>query len=685
MYRIRIVLPFLSLTYLMAANTAPPTPKEPVVETIHGVKITDNYRWLEDQQSPRTREWLKSQMGYTKSILDGVPGRARIEKRLGELMKVDAIGIPHEAGGRYFYSRRPKVASQPMLCMRQGLNGKEEVLVDGNKLGKGKSAVMFNIRDDGKMIAFGIRQGGEDELNVKFLDLETRQQLPDDLPRARYYGIAFAQDHKGFYYSTMLKEGPRLYYRAFGETTAKLVFGEKYGNQYGIGMDQDDTGRYLVLTVWLGSSGDHSEVYLLDSKQKGAPKLIVDDLPNRFNGVIGGDEIFFETNWKAPNGRVVAAKLNQADRTKWREVIPEGKWPIENMRLIGGNISVTYLENVVSKIRIYTPAGKMLREVTLPGIGTTSGLTGRWGSKEAFYQFQSFGTPSRIQQYQLADGATKLWAQLDVPFNSDQMEVTQVWYPSKDGTKIPMFLAHKMGLKLDGNNPVFLTAYGGFNLSMQPNFSAAAAYWTENGGVYALANLRGGGEFGDAWHKAGMKEKKQNVFDDFITAAEWLITNKYTRPDKLAISGGSNGGLLVGAVSLQRPELYGAVLCNIPLLDMVRYHMFKIARYWVPEYGSSEESDQFQFIHKYSPYHNVKADVTYPSTMFISGDSDTRVDPLHARKMAALMQSLPAQVKPMLLHYDTEGGHSGGLPIEKAVTNLADNFLFVESQLGIAH
>ncbi len=673
------------VTYLMAANSSPETPKKPVVETIHGVKITDNYRWLEDQESPRTREWVKSQMGYTKSFLDAVPGRARVEKRLGELMRVDSIGVPHEAGGRYFYSRRAKDASQPMLCLRQGLNGAEEVLVDGNKLGKGKSASLFEVSNDGKMIAFGIRQGGEDEVNLKLMNVDTRRQLEDDLPRARYYGIVFAEDHKGYYYATMLKEGPRVYYRALGDTTAKLIFGERYGNQYGIGMRQDDTGRYILFSVWLGSSGDHTEVYLLDMKKGGPVRVVVDDLPNKFSAAIGGDEIFFETNWKAPKGRVMAAKLSNLDRSKWREVIPEGPWPLENMHLVGGNISVTYLENVVSKIRVYSTAGKMLREVAQPGIGTANGLFGRWGSNEAFYQYQSVSTPPLIQRYQVTDGATKLWAKMDVPFNADQMDVKQVWYSSKDGTKIPMFLTYKKGLQLDGNNPVFLTAYGGFNISMTPTFSATAAYWAENGGVFAVPSLRGGGEFGEEWHKAGTKEKKQNVFDDFIAAAEYLIANKYTRPEKLAISGGSNGGLLVGAVELQRPDLYGAVLCNIPLLDMVRYHMFKIARFWVPEYGSSEEPDQFQFIRKYSPYHNVKEGVKYPATMFISGDSDTRVDPLHARKMAALMQSLSGQVKPMLLHYDTEGGHSGGLPIEKIISNAADNFLFVESQLGIAH
>ena len=450
-------------------------------------------------------------------------------------------------------------------------------------------------------------------------------------------------------------------------------------------MRQDDTGRYILFSVWLGSSGDHTEVYLLDTKKGGPVRVVVDDLPNKFSAAIGGDEIFFETNWKAPKGRVMAAKLSNLDRAKWREVIPEGQWPLENMHLVGGNISVTYLENVVSKLRVYSTAGKMLREVAQPGIGTANGLFGRWGSNEAFYQYQSVSTPPLIQRYQVTDGATKLWAKMDVPFNADQMEVKQVWYSSKDGTKIPMFLTYKKGLQLDGNNPVFLTAYGGFNISMTPTFSATAAYWAENGGVFAVPSLRGGGEFGEEWHKAGTKEKKQNVFDDFIAAAEYLIANKYTRPEKLAISGGSNGGLLVGAVELQRPDLYGAVLCNIPLLDMVRYHMFKIARFWVPEYGSSEEPDQFQFIRKYSPYHNVKEGVKYPATMFISGDSDTRVDPLHARKMAALMQSLSGQSKPMLLHYDTEGGHSGGLPIEKVISNAADNFLFVESQLGIAH
>ena len=679
-----LIFSFISLSLAMAAETIPETPKVPVTETIHGVKITDPYRWLEDQDSPQTREWLNKQMAFTKSVLATYPGQEKIEKRLSELLRVDAVSIPSEHGGRYFYTRRPASASQSMLCMRRGANGPEEVLVDGNKLGSGLSASMSYISHDGKVMVYGIRHGGEDETTLRFMDVDTKAQFGDEMPRARYSGIELATDRKGFYYSTLTPKGPRLYFHTFGNKEPRLVFGEKYNDRYGIGTHTDDSGRYMLITVWMGSSGDKSEVYLLDLKKPGAsPKVVVDDVSAGFTADIGGNEIFILTRWKAPNQRVMAAKLDDPSREKWREVIPESKWPIESMSLVNGKISLQYLENVTSKVRLYSTAGKLEREVALPGLGSASNIYGKWDSAEAFYTFQSFSSPSTIYSYQIASAKQAVWAKQSIPFAADQMEVEQVWYPSKDGTKIPMFLAHKKGLKLNGNNPVYLTGYGGFNISRLATFSATAAYWAEIGGVFALPNLRGGGEFGEVWHKAGMLEKKQNVYDDFIGAAEWLIANKYTKAEKIAISGGSNGGLLVGAVMTQRPELFGAVLCSIPLLDMVRYHKFKVARWWVPEYGSSEESDQFKFIYKYSPYHNVKVGEKYPAVMFISGDSDTRVDPLHARKMAALMQSASGSGKPVLLEYDTEGGHSAGQAIEKTIHKLAEELLFLHAQLEV--
>ena len=679
-----LIFSLISLSLIMAADTTPETTKVPVTETIHGVKITDPYRWLEDQDSPQTREWLNRQMAFTKSVLATYPGQAKIEKRLSELMRVDSFSLPREQGGRYFYTHRPADASQSMLCMRQGLNGPEQVLVDGNKLGSGLSAAMSYVSRDGKAMVYGIRKGGEDETTLRFLDVETRKEFGDEMPRARYSGIELSADRKGFYYSTLTPKGPRLLYHTFGVKQERMIFGEQYNDRYGIGAHADDAGRYMVITVWMGSSGDKSEIFLLDLKKPGAkPAVVVNDVSAGFIAEIGGNEIFLLTNYKAPNKRVMAAKLDNPEREHWRELVAESKNPVESMSLVNGKIALQYLENVTSKVRLYSTAGKLDREVILPGIGSASNLVGRWDSGEAFYNFQSISSPPTIFTYKPGSGAQSVWAKQNIPFDASQMEVKQVWYPSKDGTKIPMFLAHKKGIKLDGNNPVYLTGYGGFNISRMATFGATAAYWTQIGGIYALPNLRGGGEFGEAWHKAGMLDKKQNVYDDFISAAEWLIANKYTKAAKIAISGGSNGGLLVGAAMTQRPELFGAVLCSIPLLDMVRYHKFKVARWWVPEYGSSDEPDQFQFIYKYSPYHKVKMGEKYPAIMFISGDSDTRVDPLHARKMAALMQSASGSGKPVLLEYDVEGGHSAGQAIEKTIHKLAEEMLFLHAQLGV--
>jgi len=438
-----------------------------------------------------------------------------------------------------------------------------------------------------------------------------------------------------------------------------------------------------MIGVIHGSSADKSEIYLHEVAKPGSLVTVTKDLPARTQAEIAGDKIYLQTNWKAPKGRVMVADVGKPGSENWKEIIPESDVPIEDVALVGGKILVTYLRNVNTQIRIFDAAGKHLRDLALPALGSANINGGRWTSNEMFYSFDSFHLPNTTYRYDLATNTQEVWARQNVPFDSEKYEVKQVWYASKDGTKIPMFVVHKKGLKLDGSNPTLLTGYGGFNLSETAGFSVRAALWIERGGVYALPNLRGGGEFGEEWHKAGMREKKQNVFDDFIGAGEWLIANKYTRPDKLAIRGGSNGGLLVGAMMTQRPDLFGAVVCGYPLLDMVRFHKFLVARWWVPEYGSADDPEQFKYIRAYSPYHNVKAGTKYPATLFLTGDSDTRVDPLHARKMTALVQAANASDKPIILLYDTKAGHSsGGKPISLQVADLVDEVSFLFWQLG---
>jgi len=483
----------------------------------------------------------------------------------------------------------------------------------------------------------------------------------------------------------MDKEGPRVRYHAMGTDAAKDtdIFGKGYGPEKIIYCALTEDGRYLAIVVLHGSSADRTEIYLQDLSKPGPLVTVVNDIEARFIPAVAGDKLLLQTNWKAPKGRVLSVALSDPRQENWKELIPESDAAIDNVEVAAGRIYVTYTRNVASQVKMFAADGKPLGEMALPAIGSIGGISGRWKSKEIFYSFTSFVIPNTI--YRLAVGAAKptVWAKLNVPIQSENFEVKQVWCTSKDGTKVPMFVLHKKGLKLDGTNPALLTGYGGFAASLTPSFSSRAVLWAERGGVYAVANMRGGGEFGEEWHKAGMKEKKQNVFDDFYAAAEWLVQNKYTSSAKLAISGGSNGGLLVGASMTQRPELFGAVVCSYPLLDMVRYHKFLVARFWVPEYGSSEDAAQFQYIRAYSPYQNVKPGTKFPAVLFITGDGDTRVDPLHARKMAALVQAANGGDRPVLLHYDTKAGHSGGRPVSKIIEDTTDELSFLFWQLGV--
>src|SRR6185436_10736592 len=462
------------------------------------------------------------------------------------------------------------------------------------------------------------------------------------------------------------------------------IFGDGYGPEKIIGCNISDDGRWLTVSVLHGSAADKSELYYQDLKSGGPLKTLVNEVPAVFTARIAGDTLFLRTNWDAPNGRVFAVDLKDPARERWKEIVKEKKDAVITGLATGGHrLYVTTLENVQSKLRVYEPSGALVREVQMPSIGSLGGVSGEFDQDEVFFSFSSLARPTTVYRYETASGKREEWARLAVPVDPDSVEIKQVFFASKDGTRIPMFVAHKKGLPLDGRRPTLLTGYGGFNLSQNPGFSQRAAFWIENGGVYALPNLRGGGEFGEAWHKAGMLANKQNVFDDFIGAAEWLIANKYTSPERLAIYGGSNGGLLVGAAMTERPELFGAVVCSYPLLDMLRYHRFLVARFWVPEYGSSEDKAQFDVLRAYSPYQNVKPGTKYPSVLFVTGDSDTRVDPLHARKMTALMQATTGSDRPVLLLYDTKSGHSGGKPASRTIDDLTDQYSYLFWQLGV--
>jgi prolyl oligopeptidase len=536
------------------------------------------------------------------------------------------------------------------------------------------------------MIAYGIRQGGEDEVVVRLRDVDTGQDLPDTMPKARYQAISLTRDKSGLFYARHDRAlGPRVLYHALGQDPAsdRLLFGEGIGPEKIIAGGLSEDGRYLYLIVFHGSAPKKTEVYFREADSPGPFLTIVNDLDAKFLPDVAGDTMYLQTNWQAPNGRILAVDLKQPARERWREVVPAGDATIQGFSLAGGQVFVNTLEDVASRVRIYGVDGTRRGEITFPSLGTVGGVAGRWESDEAFFGFKSFHIPETIYRYSVKAGTQAVWARPDVPIDSDAFEVHQEWYASKDGTRVPMFLVHRKGLKRDGTNPTLLTGYGGFNLSQTPAFSGRNVVWIERGGVFALPSLRGGGEFGERWHEAGMLDRKQNVFDDFIAAAEWLIQSGYTSREKLAIRGGSNGGLLVGAALTQRPDLFGAVVCEYPLLDMLRYHKFLVARFWVPEYGSSEDKGQFEVLRAYSPYQNVRAGTKYPSVLFVTGDSDTRVDPLHARKMTALVQARSAG-GPTLLLYDTKAGHSAGKAVSKDVEELTDQLSFLFWRLGVA-
>jgi len=680
-----LVSPSLVLTQEGAAPRPPKTRTDNVTERIQGVEISDPYRWLEDQQSPETRAWIDAENKYTRAYLDSWPGRAALKQRLTEILKVETISVPVERNGKYFFKRRAPDQEQGALYMRVGPEGKDEVLVDPNPLSPDKNiSVDFDdVSNDGTLVAYSLRNGGEDETTVHLLDVRARTELPDQLPKRLYFDFAIKPDKSGLYYSWAAPEGPRLSYHETGSDPAKdpELFGKGYGPDKTIDCDLSEDGHYLTITVAYGSAADRTEVYFQDLEKQGPIRPLVNDIPARFLGEVGGDHIFLHTNWKAPNGRVLEADLGNPERERWREIVPESDAAIESVSLAGGKLFVRYIRNASSQLRVFDGAGTHVRDIELPAIGSVEEFNGRWASKEAFYQFTSFPIRRRIYRYNTESGKQSVWAEIHVPINAERLEVKQVWYRSKDKTRVPMFLMYRKGTKVDGSNPTLLNGYGGFNLNMTPFFSARAALWADQGGVFAEPNLRGGGEFGEAWHRAGMLGNKQNVFDDFIAAAEWLVDNHYTQPSKLAIEGASNGGLLVGAALTQRPDLFRAVVCAYPLLDMLRYQKFFVAKYWVSEYGSADNPAQFKYLYAYSPYQRVKPGTKYPAVLFVTGDGDTRVAPLHARKMTALLQADTGSGLPVLLRYDTEAGHSHGVSVTKTIDEATDSLGFLFWQL----
>lgn len=681
----------LSGTLFGAGLPRPPaTARGSVVDTVHGVSIADPYRWLEDQWSDQTRAWIDEQNSYTEEVFKSLPNLESIEARLSELMKVDYVGTPSQRPGKFFLYKRGADQDLYTICMRRELDGVDEVLLDPHSLSEDHtiSYTLFDISLDGALIAFGIRKGGEDQTEVHFMNTDTKEELTDTLPKAYYYGqVVLDPRNAGVFYCRYDSEdGPKVFYHTFGQDlkSDEMIFEGNASAEEFIGIDVSQDGKYLILSLETGSSGEKNELYFKELGTDQPVQTLVNDITANFSGIAVGNYVYLKTDWEAPNGRIFVVNLKDPASQNWREVVPVSDLVMKDFSLTGGKLCVTYLDSVKSKVSVFEPNGQYVRDISFPNIGSVSSVHGRWDSDLAFYSFTSYNSPRTVYRYSVATGESEIWEKSSIEIDPSSMEIKQVWFESTDSAVVPMFVVHKKGIKLDGTNPTLLSGYGGFRISQTPHFSKTILTWVENGGIYAVANIRGGSEFGEEWHKAATFENKQHSFDDFIAAAEWLIDNKYTRPSKLAIRGGSNGGLLVGAVMNQRPELFKAVICSYPLLDMVRFHNFLVAKFWVSEYGSSDDPDQFKYIYDYSPYHQVKADTEYPAVLFLTGDGDTRVDPCHARKMTALMQATVSSENPILLRYEIKAGHSGGKPKSKIIKDSAEELGFLFWQLDAA-
>ena len=680
--------------------TPPKTEKRPLEENFHGTKVVDNYRWLEDGTNADTQKWVEAEMAYTRGLLDPLPGRDAIHKRLTELLSIGSITSPQMGGKYYFYTRREGMQNQPIVYVREGVEGKDRVLFDANQLAADGTIALdwYQPSENGRYLVYGTSSSGSEMSTLHIVETKTGTLLPDTIERTRAASIAWTHDNSGFYYTRYPKKGDvpegqemynrHVFYHELGSdpATDPPIFGEGRDAEDWPSVNLDNDGRLLLITVSQGWT--KSELFLMDLKKGTPPTRITTGKNFLYSASVYNGRLYIVTNEDAPRYRVFMAEAGDYERDDWKELIPQTASVLQGVGVWGGKLFAQYEQNASSQLEIFDLNGNKLRDLALPTIGTVFASDGKWNRDEIFYGFYSFTVAPSVYRYDLKSGSTSLWAKVEAPsIDPAAYDVEQEWYHSKDGTRMPMFVVCTRGLKKDGHNPTLLTAYGGFNVSLTPSFSRTAYLWMEHGGVFAVANLRGGAEFGEDWHRAGMLDKKQNVFDDMIAAAEYLIAEKYTDKDHLAIQGGSNGGLLMGAMITQRPELFRAVVCQVPLLDMLHYQDFQIAKLWIPEYGTAENPEQFKWLYAYSPYHHVKAGEEYPAVLFMTADTDTRVDPMHAKKMAALMQAEAkngsSRTRPILLRIESKAGHGAGKPVTKQIEEYTDLYSFLFWQLGV--
>ena len=691
---------------LLAANGAPtPTLTYPRAKTVdqiddyHGTKVADPYRWLEDTDSTDTREWIDAENKLTFGYLDQIPYRQAIHDRLKTLWNYERYGVPEQQGSRYFYQHNNGLQNQNVLLVADSLTAEPHLLLDPNTLSADGIVALTGhaISDDGKLLAYGTSASGSDWMEWRVRDVDTGKDLSDDLKWVKFSGASWTKDGKGFFYSRYdepkagapLRDANyfhKLYYHRLGtpQSEDKLIYDRPDNKEMGFSGDVTDDGHYLIITVWQGTS-PKNRLYYKDLADPNSQVIkLLDDFDAQYQFLDNDGPVFWiKTDLEAPRGRLIAIDTRHPERASWKTIVPQSANKLEHANIINNTFVLSYLKDAQTDVRIYDLDGKFLHNVDLPGIGTAEGFGGKRKYKETFYAFTSFTIPTTIYRYDLASAKSAVFRQPKVDFDSSKYETKQVFFTSKDGTRVPMFITAKKGLKLDGQNPVLLYAYGGFNISLTPAFSVGNAVWLEMGGVYAQPNLRGGGEYGEEWHEAGTLLHKQNVFDDFIGAGEWLIANKYTSPSKLAIRGGSNGGLLVGACVTQRPDLFGAALPGVGVMDMLRFHKFTIGWAWTSDYGSSDDPNQFKALYAYSPLHNLKPGTKYPATFITTADHDDRVVPGHSFKFAATMQADQAGSAPILIRIETKAGHGAGKPISKLIEEAADTWAFAAKNLNM--
>ncbi len=679
----------------------PDTVKIDHTDIYHGTAVADPYRWLEDdvRESEAVKQWVDKQNETTFAYLGTIEEREAIRTRLEALWNYERYGLPIKEGGRYFYSYNDGLQNQYVIHVQASLQDEPRLLIDPNTWSEDGTVALasYHPSPDGKYFAYLVQDAGSDWRTARVMDLDTGTVLEDKVEWLKYTGLSWAGDSSGFYYSRFpatddeekfqsLNTNQAVYFHRIGEPQEKdtLLYLRPEHSDWLYGAQVTDDGAWLVITVAV-STDDRYQIIYKDLKTEGSePVMLIEgfDFDYTLAGSIGS-ELYFRSNNAAPRGRLIAIDLSRPEPADWREVIPQAEDVLSQVSLVGGRIIAQYMQDAWSLVRIYDTQGTMLSSIDLPGIGSASGFSGKVNDAETFFQYESFDTPPTINRFDAVTGKVEVFKKSVMDFDSDEYTVEQVFYNSKDGQRVPMFIAHRKGVVADGQRPTMLYGYGGFNISQTPTFSITRLAWMEMGGVYAVANLRGGGEYGEEWHQAGTRLQKQNVFDDFIAAAEYLIRENYTRPEKLAIFGGSNGGLLVGAVVNQRPDLFGAAIPAVGVMDMLRFHQFTAGRFWVDDYGSSDDPEEFKALLAYSPYHNVKAGTKYPALLVTTADTDDRVVPGHSFKYAAAIQAAQAGDAPVLIRIETRAGHGAGVPTAKVIEDYADRWAFLVDNLDM--